>query len=84
MIVYWKYECFVIHMLHVCVLCASCCSSQCFILHDLQLINSGRGCKSQPYGRGILQSRTHDYLIGSNECLFLFTTPCGCECFYHL
>ena len=35
MLVYGKYECFVMHMLYVCVLCASCGSSQCCILHDL-------------------------------------------------
>ena len=29
----------------VCVLCASCCL-YC-ILHDLQFVNVGRGCKSQ-------------------------------------
>ena len=34
-LVYGKYECFVIQMLYVCVLCASCGSSQCCILHDL-------------------------------------------------
>ena len=33
----WKYECFVMHMLYVCVLCASCGSFQCCILHDLHL-----------------------------------------------
>ena len=66
----WEvYECFVMQMLYVCVLCASCGSSQCCILHDLQFINAGRGCKKRPYGRGILQSRFHDCLIG---------------CFYHL
>ena len=32
-IVYGKYECFVMQMLYVCVLCASCDSSQCCILH---------------------------------------------------
>ena len=28
----------------VCVLCASCGSSQCCILHDLQFVNAGQGC----------------------------------------
>ena len=51
MLVYGKYECFVMQMLYVCVLCASCGSSQCCILHDLQFVNAGRGCKRQPYGR---------------------------------
>ena len=74
MLVYGKYEYFVMHMLYVCVLCASCgtSSSQCCILHDLQFVNAGRGCKRQPHGRGILQSRSHDCLIGSHECV-LFT-----------
>ena len=64
MLVYGKYECFVMHMLYVCVLCASCGSSQCCILHDLQFVNAGRGCKGRPYGRGIFQIRFHDCLIG--------------------
>ena len=34
--------------------------------------------------RGILQSRSHDCLIGSYECLLLFTPSCCCEFFYHL
>ena len=29
----------------------------------LQFVNAGRGCKRQPYRRGILQSRSHDCLI---------------------
>ena len=33
---YGKYECFVMQMLYVCVLCASCGSSQCCVLHDLE------------------------------------------------
>ena len=67
-------------MLYVCVLCASCGSSQCFILHDLQLVNAGRGCKRLPYGRDILQSRSHDCLVGSHECLLLFTPSCTLAC----
>ena len=78
MLVYGKYECLVMQMLCVCG------SSQCCILHDLQFVNAGRRCKRRPYGRGILQSRSHDYLIGSHECLLLFTRSCCCECFYHL
>ena len=45
MIVYGKYECFVMQM-YVCVLCASCVSSQCCILHDcslLMLVGDARG-----------------------------------------
>ena len=41
---YVKYECFVTQMLYVFVLCASCGSSQCCVLHDLQFVNAGRGC----------------------------------------
>ena len=55
MIVYGEYECFVMQMLYVCVLCASCGRSQCGILYDLQFVNAGRGCKRQPYGRGSIQ-----------------------------
>ena len=63
MLVYGKYECFVMHMLYVYVLCASCDSSQCCILHDLQFVNAGRECKRRPYGRDILQSQSHECLI---------------------
>ena len=52
MLVYGKYECFV---MQVCVLCASCGSPQCYVLHDLQFVNAGRGCKRRPYGRGSKQ-----------------------------
>ena len=69
MLVYGKGECFVMQMLYFCVLCASCDSSQCCILHDLQFVNAGRGCKRSSYGRGIFQSRSHDCLVGSHECL---------------
>ena len=43
MLVYEKCECFVIQM-YVCVVCASCGSSQCCILHFsvcVQVINTG-------------------------------------------
>ena len=34
-----EYEkCFVMQMLYVCVLCASCGSSQCCVLHDFLLM----------------------------------------------
>ena len=72
MLVYGECECFVMQMLYVSVLCASCGSSQCCILHDLQFVTAGRRCKRRPYGRGILQSRSHDCLIGSQECYCLF------------
>ena len=34
---------FVMQMVYVCVLCASCGSSQCCVLHDLQFVNVGQG-----------------------------------------
>ena len=40
MLVYVKGECFVMQMLYVCVLCTSCGSSQCCIMHDLQFVSS--------------------------------------------
>ena len=81
MLVYGKYECFVMQMLYVSVLCASCGSPQCCILHELQFVNAGRGCKRQPYGTGILQSQSHDGLVGNHHGLLLFAPCC---CFYYL
>ena len=75
-------EYFVIQMLYVCVLCASCGTSKCGVLHDLQVLNAGIGCKRRPYGIGILQIRSHDCHIGSHECHLLFTLSCCGECFY--
>ena len=54
---------FVMQMLYVCVLCASCGSSQCCVQHDLQFVNAGRGRNRRPYRRGILQSRSHNCFI---------------------
>ena len=62
--------------------CRCCMFVSC--VHPVTVLNAGRGCKRRPYGRGILQSRSHDYLISSHECLLLFTPSCCCECFYHL
>ena len=76
---YGKCECFVMQMLYVCVLCASCGSSQCCVLHDFQFVNASRGCKSRSYGRGILQSWSHNCLVGSHKCLLLFTPSCCSE-----
>ena len=47
-----------------------------------QFVNAGRGCKRRPYGRGILQSRSHNCFVDSHECLLLFTLSCFSECFY--
>ena len=38
MLVYGKREYFVIQMLYVCVLCVSCGSFQCCVLHDLRFV----------------------------------------------
>ena len=54
MLVYGECECFVMQMLYVCALCASCGSSQCCVLHDLQFDTAGRGCNMRPYRRGML------------------------------
>ena len=62
-----------------CVLCASCGSSQCCVLHDLQFVNAGRGCKSALLcifrSRYILQSsvnRVQVVLSGFSKRLFCF------------
>ena len=61
---------------HVAVLNSAFCMTQ--------FINAGRGCKRLPYGRSIFQSRSHNCLVGSHECLRLFTPSCCSECFYYL
>ena len=83
MLVYGKYECFVMQMLLVYVLCASFGISQCCIMYDLQFVNAGRGCKRRPYGRGKLRvlyvsfgskvrSRTFGCLAMCSVLLFIF------------
>ena len=84
MLVYGKCECFVMQMLYVCVLWASCDGSQCCVLHDLQFVNACQGCKRRPHVRGIPQSRSHNCFVGSHECLLLFTPSCCNEWFYYL
>ena len=64
----------------VCVLCASCGSSQCCVLHDLQFVNAGRGCNRRPH-RGILQIRSHNCLYVAMSVSFCLPHP---ECFYDL
>ena len=71
MLVYGKCECFACR----CCMFVSCVHTVAVLnaaLHDLQFVNAGRGCKRQPYRRGILQSWSHDRLVGSYECLLLF------------
>ena len=83
-LVYGKYECFVMQLLYFCVLCASCGSTQSCILHDLQFVNAGRGLKIRLYRRGILQNRSPDCILRSHECLIMFIPSSCCECFYDL
>ena len=46
---------FVMQMMYVCVLCASCGNPQYCVLHHLRFVNAGPGCKGRPYGIGILR-----------------------------
>ena len=66
---YGKCESFVMQMLDVCV---------------FQFVNAGRGCQRRPYGRGILQSRSHDGFVGNHKCLLLFATCCFRDYFSYL
>ena len=58
MLVYGKYECFVMQMLYVCVLCASCGSSQCCMTCSLlMLVDHARGdYMDEAYSRAGLMS----------------------------
>ena len=58
-----------------------------FCVHPLAVLNAAL-CMTWSLlmlnedGRDILQNRSHDCLIGSHECILLFTPSC-CKCFYH-
>ena len=69
-------DCFVMQMVYVRVLYASCGSPQCCVLHDLKFDNTGSRCIMRPYGRGILQSRFHNCFVAIHACLILSTPPC--------
>ena len=47
----------------------------------LMLVEDARGNHMK---EGILQSWSHNCLVGSYECLLLFTPSCCSECFYDL
>ena len=79
----WEWEVGVFRHADVVCLSLVCMLWHISKLHDLQFANASGGCKRRPYGRGILQSRSHDCLIGSHECLLLFTPSCCGECFYY-
>ena len=48
MLVNGKYECFVMHMLYVCVLCSSCGSPQCMTCSLLILVEDVSFCLPHP------------------------------------
>ena len=56
----------------------------CMTCRLLMMVEDARGnhmeeatiWKRQLYGRGILQSWSNDCIIGSHECLLLFTSSC--------
>ena len=77
MLVYGKCECFVMQMLYVRVLCASCGSSQCCVLYDLQscsllmLVEDARGAQMKDtYSRAGLITA-------------VYVDPSGCFCLPH-
>ena len=84
MLVYGKYEYLVMQLVYVCILSVSCSRHKCCILHNVPFVIAGQVCKGRPYGRGILQCRFQDCLVGSHECILLFTTSSCGECFYYL
>ena len=57
----------------------------CMTCSLLMLVEDAIGDHTEEaYRRGILQSRSHNCFIGSQECLLLFTPSCCSECFYDL
>ena len=72
----WSCRCSCIGSMSV-LSCRCCMFVSC--VHPVAVHNAAR-----PYGRGILQSRSHDCLIGRHVCLLLFTPSCCCECFNYL
>ena len=75
-LVYGKCECFVMQLLYVCVCCASCDSSQCCMTCSLLMLVEDE--------RGILQSRSHDCLVGSHESFLLLPHPVAVGAFINL
>ena len=82
MLVYGNCECLSCR----CCMCVSCVHPVTVLnaAFCMTFVNVGRGCKTRPYGRGILQSQSHNCLVGSHACLLLFTPSCCSECFYDL
>ena len=74
----WSCRCSCMGILNVssyrCCMFVSCVhpvAVQCCVPHNLQFINVGKKCKRRPYGRDILQSPSHNCLVGSHEYLLL-------------
>ena len=65
---------------YVVCLCLECNLWQ-FSMMRSQFVNASRGCKRRPYGGIILQSRFHDCLVGSHECLLCLPHPVGVSVF---
>ena len=76
MLVYGKCECLVMHAYVVSCVHPVINAATCMTCSSLILVEDAR--------RGIFQSRSHDCLVGSHECLLLFI-PCRCGgCLYYL
>ena len=73
-------------LLYVCVLCVSCGSSQCCILHDLQFVNVRRGCKRRPYGEaysraGLMTAMSVSFCLPHSVIVSVFIICSGlCAC----
>ena len=84
MLVYGKYECFVMQR---CCMFVSCVhpvavlnAALCMTCSLLMLVEDVRGDHmEETYSRAGLMTR-----IGSHVCLLLFIPSCCCECFYNL
>ena len=78
MLVYGKYECFVMQMLYVCVHPVAILNAAfCMTCSLSMLVNDARGDHmEEAYSRAGLMTAC---FIGSHECLLLFTTSCCCE-----
>ena len=83
MFVYGKYECFIMRMFVSCVHPVAVLNVEfCLTCSLLMLVEDSRGDHMEE--ASTLQSWSHGCLIGSHECLLLFTPSCCGEYFYHL
>ena len=65
----------VMHMLYVCVLCTSCGSSQCCILHNLPFVHVGRGCKPTIWKRAYSRAGLMTALYVAMSVSFCLSHP---------